>query len=118
VYNALLSAYTRGELINAAAEKLFEEIPVNIMWFFGPRWFRATPRMGSTRKRMWEKKGVLPNELTVRRKVVFLELLELGEEGGAVRKGEGPSEELYVTPDFRRGTKCISYVRQDQFTHI
>jgi hypothetical protein len=23
-----------------------------------------------------------------------------------------------VTPDFRRGTKCISYVRQDQFTHI
>jgi hypothetical protein len=22
-----------------------------------------------------------------------------------------------VTPDFRRGTKCISYVRQDQFTH-
>jgi hypothetical protein len=66
VYNALLSAYTRGELINAAAEKLFEEIPVNIMWFFGPRWFRATPRMGSTRKRTWEKKGVLPNELTVR----------------------------------------------------
>jgi hypothetical protein len=23
-----------------------------------------------------------------------------------------------VTPEFRRGTKCISYVRQDQFTHI
>jgi hypothetical protein len=23
-----------------------------------------------------------------------------------------------VTLDFRRGTKCISYVRQDQFTHI
>jgi hypothetical protein len=23
-----------------------------------------------------------------------------------------------VTPDFRRGTKCISYVHQDQFTHI
>jgi hypothetical protein len=23
-----------------------------------------------------------------------------------------------VTPDFRRRTKCISYVRQDQFTHI
>jgi hypothetical protein len=23
-----------------------------------------------------------------------------------------------VTPIFRRETKCISYVRQDQFTHI
>jgi hypothetical protein len=26
--------------------------------------------------------------------------------------------ECDVTPDFRRGTKCISYVLQDQFTHI
>jgi hypothetical protein len=27
-------------------------------------------------------------------------------------------DEAGVTPAFRRGTKCISYVRQDQFTHI
>jgi hypothetical protein len=25
---------------------------------------------------------------------------------------------LTVRPDFRRETKCISYVRQDQVTHI
>jgi hypothetical protein len=31
---------------------------------------------------------------------------------------EGYSAGEAVTPDFRRGTKCISYVRQDQFTHI
>jgi dsDNA-binding SOS-regulon protein len=30
----------------------------------------------------------------------------------------GDSTVVIVTPDFRRGTKCISYVRQDQFTHI
>jgi hypothetical protein len=29
-----------------------------------------------------------------------------------------PISSATVTPDFRRGTKCISYVRQDQFTHI
>jgi hypothetical protein len=29
-----------------------------------------------------------------------------------------PTLSAPVTPDFRRGTKCMSYVRQDQFTHI
>jgi hypothetical protein len=28
-----------------------------------------------------------------------------------------PDEEVSVTPDFTRKTECISYVRQDQFTH-
>jgi hypothetical protein len=35
--------------------------------------------------------------------------------------GEAPATRVpstSVTPDFRRGIKCISYVRQDQFTHI
>jgi hypothetical protein len=46
---------------------------------------------------------------------------------GGLESGHGVSEVSLllgslllfgVTPDFRRGTKCISYVRQDQFTHI
>jgi hypothetical protein len=34
------------------------------------------------------------------------------------KEGTFVHQAKYVTPDFRRGTKCISYVRQDQFTHI
>jgi hypothetical protein len=38
--------------------------------------------------------------------------------GGGRKGGVAVARSLPVTPDFRRGTKCISYVRQDQFTHI
>jgi hypothetical protein len=30
----------------------------------------------------------------------------------------GGDPHMVVTPDFTRKTKCISYVRQDQITHI
>jgi hypothetical protein len=70
----------------------------------------------------WIPRGTTRRPITPRRNNILTRVSELIDPQTGNWDGELVRdifwEDDVVTPDFRRGTKCISYVRQDQFTHI
>lgn len=103
MYNALLSAYAKGGLVDSA-EKLFEEMPDRnvVSWTAMVSGYAQNGRHEEaveTFLEMWERAGVQPNELTVSSVLpacAAVGAMELGRKVEEYARGKGLLRNVYV----------------------